>query len=87
MRADKAIGKEVRVTTASGTFFGILYGVHFREGDDGMVDSVDYVRVRQHTPDASSIDHDHLAPELVSFVDPHVTPEQVYFVHDDFDDD
>jgi hypothetical protein len=76
MRADKAIGTEVRVTTASGTFVGILYGVFFREGDDGMVDGVEYVNVLQHLPDGSSIEHNYLAPDQVTFVD-----------HDDFDDD
>jgi hypothetical protein len=72
-----------RVITASGAFFGILYGVHFREGDDGMMDGVEYVDVLQRLPDGSSIEHNHLAPNLVAFVDPHITPEQVYFVDDD----
>ncbi len=70
MRADKAIGKEVRVTTASGTtFFGILYGVYFREGEDGMMDGVDYVTVLEHLPDGSSKEHNYLAPDQVVFVD------------------
>jgi hypothetical protein len=76
MRADKAIGKEVRVTTASGIFLGFLCGVHFREGDDGMMDGVEYVDVLQRVPDGSSIEHNYLAPDQVAFVD-----------HDDFDDD
>jgi len=59
----------------SGTFFGILWDVFFREGDDGMVDGVEYVNVRQITPDGSAIVH-------------RVTPDQVAFVdHDDYDDD
>ncbi len=76
MRADKAIGKEVRVTTESGTFFGILYGVYFREGDDGMVDGVEHVTVLQRDPDGSSVEHPYLRPDPVTFVD-----------HDAFDDD
>ena len=69
MRADKAIGKEVRVTTASGTFFGKLWGVHFREGEDGMMDGVEYVDVLEHLPDGSSKEHNYLAPNQVVFVD------------------
>jgi hypothetical protein len=76
MRADKAIGTEVRVTSESGTYFGILYGVFFREGEDGMMDGVEYVNVRQHNPDGSSIDHYYVPPDKVVFVD-----------HDDYDDD
>lgn len=76
MRAGKAIGKEVRVTTASGTFIGILYGVRFREGDDGMADGVESVDVREDTPTGSSIVHYSLTPDQVVFVD-----------HDEYDDD
>jgi hypothetical protein len=64
------------VTTSSGTFIGILYGVRPREGDDGMVDGVGYLDVREDTPTGSSIVHHNLTPDQVVFVD-----------HDNYDDD
>ena len=54
MRADLFFGKQVRAPTESATFTVKTYGVHFREGDDGMTDGVAYLRLPRIHPGGSA---------------------------------